>query len=110
MLGVCLANVIRHDHASIATEAKVVAKLKKEGIEKSNLTREEVFAACLGVEKGAPGIILKRFKPSWRVVRLGRTAFTMDELDSESVIKCFVDLYRRPNLSRRAPMVNWDPG
>lgn len=109
MLGYNACWVPGTDHASIATEAKVVAKLKKEGIEKSNLTREEFLRHAWEWKEEHGGIILKQLRHLGASCDWERTAFTMDEVRSESVIKCFVDLYRRGLIYRGVRMVNWDP-
>ena len=97
------------DHASIATEAKVVAKLKAEGIEKSDLSRDEFLAhAWEGKEKHG-GIILQQLRKLGASCDWDRTCFTMDEKRSESVLKVFVDLYNKGKIYRGVRMVNWDP-
>jgi valyl-tRNA synthetase len=97
------------DHASIATEAKVVAKLKEEGIEKSNLTREEFLEHAWEWTHKHGGIILEQLKKLGASCDWDRTSFTMDEIRSESVIKVFVDLYNKGKIYRGYRMVNWDP-
>ncbi len=109
MLGYNACWVPGTDHASIATEAKVVAKLKKEGIEKSSLTREEFLRHAWEWKEEHGGIILKQLRHLGASCDWERTAFTMDEVRSESVIKCFVELYRRGLIYRGVRMVNWDP-
>lgn len=109
MLGYNACWVPGTDHASIATEAKVVAKLKKEGIEKSSLTREEFLRHAWEWKEEHGGIILKQLRHLGASCDWERTAFTMDEARSESVIKCFVELYRRGLIYRGVRMVNWDP-
>lgn len=109
MLGYNACWVPGTDHASIATEAKVVAKLKKEGIEKSSLTREEFLRHAWEWKEEHGGIILKQLRHLGASCDWERTAFTMDEARSESVIKCFVVLYRRGLIYRGVRMVNWDP-
>ncbi|HET8803588.1 MAG TPA: valine--tRNA ligase, partial [Aequorivita sp.] len=97
------------DHASIATEAKVVAKLKAEGIDKANLTREEFLEHAWDWTHKHGGIILEQLKKLGASCDWERTKFTMDEEMSASVIKVFVDLYRKGNIYRGYRMVNWDP-
>ena len=97
------------DHASIATEAKVVNKLKQEGIEKSDLTREEFLEHAWEWTHKHGGIILEQLKKLGASCDWERTKFTMDDDLSESVIKVFVDLYRKGNIYRGYRMVNWDP-
>ncbi|MBR1713302.1 MAG: valine--tRNA ligase [Alloprevotella sp.] len=97
------------DHASIATEAKVVRKLASEGIRKRDLTREEFLKHAWGWTEEHGGIILKQLRRLGASCDWGRTAFTMDEARSESVIKVFVDLYNKGLIYRGLRMVNWDP-
>ena len=97
------------DHASIATEAKVVAKLKEEGINKSDLTREEFLQHAFDWKDEYGGIILEQLKKLGASCDWERTAFTMDPEMSESVIKVFVDLYNKGLIYRGYRMVNWDP-
>ena len=97
------------DHASIATEAKVVAKLKSEGIEKSDLTREEFLEHAWDWTHTHGGIILEQLKKLGCSCDWERTKFTMDDDMSASVIKVFVDLYRKGLIYRGYRMVNWDP-
>ncbi len=97
------------DHASIATEAKVVRKLRAEGIKKSDLTRDEFMAHAWEWTDEYGGIILKQLRRLGASCDWERTAFTMDEVRSESVIKVFVDLYKKGKLYRGLRMVNWDP-
>ena len=97
------------DHASIATEAKVVAKLAKEGIKKSDLTREEFLKHAWAWKEEHGGIILKQLRKLGASCDWDRTAFTMDEVRSESVMKVFVDLYNKGYIYRGLRMVNWDP-
>ena len=97
------------DHASIATEAKVVAKLKEEGIEKSTLTRDQFLEHAWKWKEEYGGVILEQLKKlgcscDWR-----RTKFTMDDDMSASVIKVFVDLYNKGLIYKGFRMVNWDP-
>ena len=97
------------DHASIATEAKVVNKLKKEGIEKSSLTREEFIEHAWEWTHKHGGIILEQLKKLGASCDWERTKFTMDEEMSASVIRVFVDLYRKGKIYRGYRMVHWDP-
>jgi valyl-tRNA synthetase len=97
------------DHASIATEAKVVAKLKSEGINKSDLSREEFLKHAWDWTHKHGGIILEQLKKLGASCDWQRTSFTMDEERSESVIKVFVDLYNKGLVYRGVRMVNWDP-
>lgn len=97
------------DHASIATEAKVVAKLKAEGIDKSTLSREEFLEHAWDWTHKHGGIILEQLKKLGASCDWDRTKFTMDEEMSASVIKVFVDLYNKGKIYRGFRMVNWDP-
>ncbi len=97
------------DHASIATEAKVVKKLAAEGIKKHDLTREQFLKHAWDWTDEHGGIILKQLRRLGASCDWDRTAFTMDEKRSESVIKVFVDLYRKGYIYRGLRMVNWDP-
>ncbi|MDR2955739.1 MAG: valine--tRNA ligase [Prevotella sp.] len=97
------------DHASIATEAKVVAKLAAEGINKNDLTREEFLKHAWDWTHKHGGIILEQLKKLGASCDWDRTCFTMDEKRSESVIKVFVDLYNKGLIYRGIRMVNWDP-
>lgn len=97
------------DHASIATEAKVVAKLAAEGIKKSDLTRDEFLKHAWAWTEKHGGIILKQLRKLGASCDWSRTAFTMDELRSKSVMKVFVDLYNKGLIYRGVRMVNWDP-
>ncbi|SFN29745.1 valine--tRNA ligase [Salegentibacter flavus] len=97
------------DHASIATEAKVVAKLKAEGIDKNSLTREEFLQHAWDWTHKHGGIILEQLKKLGASCDWDRTKFTMDEKMSASVIKVFVDLYEKGLIYRGYRMVNWDP-
>ena len=97
------------DHASIATEAKVVAKLKEQGIDKNDLTREEFLEHAWEWKHEYGGIILDQLKKLGASCDWERTAFTMDPALSESVIKVFVDLYNKGLIYRGYRMVNWDP-
>ncbi len=97
------------DHASIATEAKVVAKLKAEGIEKSTLTREEFLKHAWDWKEKHGGIILEQLKKLGASCDWSRTHFTMDVAYSESVIRVFVDLFRKGYIYKGIRIVNWDP-
>lgn len=97
------------DHASIATEARVVAKLKAEGIKKQDLTREEFLAHAWEWTHKHGGIILEQLKKLGASCDWERTKFTMDDTMSASVIKVFVDLYEKGLIYRGYRMVNWDP-
>ena len=97
------------DHASIATEAKVVKKLAEQGIKKHDLTREEFMKHAWEWTDEHGGIILKQLRRLGASCDWDRTAFTMDEKRSESVIKVFVDLYNKGYIYRGLRMVNWDP-
>lgn len=97
------------DHASIATEAKVVNKLAKEGIQKSDLTRDEFLKHAWEWTHKHGGIILEQLKKLGASCDWERTAFTMDEKRSASVLKVFVDLYSKGLIYRGVRMVNWDP-
>lgn len=97
------------DHASIATEAKVVNKLAKEGIKKTDLTREEFLKHAWAWTDEHGGIILKQLRKLGASCDWDRTAFTMDETRSASVIRVFVDLYNKGLIYRGVRMVNWDP-
>ena len=97
------------DHASISTEAKVVAKLAKEGIKKTDLSREEFLKHAWAWTEEHGGIILKQLRRLGASCDWDRTAFTMDDVRSESVIKVFCDLYDKGLIYRGVRMVNWDP-
>ncbi len=97
------------DHASIATEAKVVKKLGEQGIKKHDLTREQFLEHAWDWTHEHGGIILKQLRRLGASCDWDRTAFTMDEKRSESVIKVFVDLYNKGLIYRGLRMVNWDP-
>ena len=97
------------DHASIATEAKVVNKLAQQGIKKTDLTREEFLKHAWEWTDEHGGIILKQLRKLGASCDWDRTAFTMDEERSESVIKVFCDLYDKGLIYRGVRMVNWDP-
>ena len=97
------------DHASIATEAKVVNRLAEQGIKKRDLTREEFLKHAWAWTEEHGGIILKQLRKLGASCDWDRTAFTMDEKRSESVLKVFVDLYDKGYIYRGLRMVNWDP-
>jgi len=97
------------DHASIATEAKVVAKLKEQGINKNDLTREEFLEHAWEWTHEYGGVILEQLKKLGCSCDWDRTKFTMDDDMSEAVIKVFVDLYNKGLIYRGYRMVNWDP-
>jgi valyl-tRNA synthetase len=109
MLGKNACWVPGTDHASIATEAKVVAKLKSEGIEKRDLKREEFLDYAWEWTHKHGGIILEQLKKLGASCDWDRTLFTMDEKRYDSVIKVFVDLYNKGLIYRGVRMVNWDP-
>ncbi|MEF8984659.1 MAG: valine--tRNA ligase, partial [Bacteroidales bacterium] len=109
MLGKNACWVPGTDHASIATEAKVVAKLKKEGIDKYSLTREEFLKHAWEWKEKHGGIILEQLKKLGASCDWNRTKFTMDDDMYESVIKVFIDLYEKGYVYRGVRMVNWDP-
>ena len=97
------------DHASIATEAKVVNRLAEQGIKKTDLTREEFLKHAWDWTEEHGGIILKQLRRVGASCDWHRTGFTMDETRSKSVIRVFVDLYRKGLIYRGVRMVNWDP-
>ncbi|MBR4782920.1 MAG: valine--tRNA ligase [Bacteroidaceae bacterium] len=97
------------DHASIATEAKVVNRLAEQGIKKRDLSREEFLRHAWDWTHEHGGIILKQLRRLGASCDWERTAFTMDEVRSESVLRVFVDLYRKGLIYRGLRMVNWDP-
>lgn len=109
MLGFNACWVPGTDHASIATEAKVVEKLREQGIDKHDLTREEFLRHAWDWTHKHGGIILEQLKRLGASCDWERTAFTMDEVRSKSVIHVFVDLYRKGYIYRGVRMVNWDP-
>ena len=109
MLGKNACWVPGTDHASLATEAKVVKKLAEQGIKKSDLTREEFLKHAWEWTDEHGGIILKQLRKLGASCDWDRTAFTMDEKRSASVIKVFVDLYNKGLIYRGLRMVNWDP-
>ena len=97
------------DHASIATEAKVVAFLKEKGIDKNTLSREQFLEYAWEWKDKYGGIILQQLRKLGASCDWARTRFTMDEVCSESVLDVFVDLYKRGLIYRGVRMVNWDP-
>lgn len=109
MLGKNVCWVPGTDHASIATEAKVVQKLRQEGIRKSDLTREEFLGHAFEWKDKHGGIILEQLKKLGASCDWERTSFTMDPDYSESVIDVFIDLYKKGKIYRGVRMVNWDP-
>ncbi|MDP3432920.1 MAG: class I tRNA ligase family protein, partial [Bacteroidota bacterium] len=109
MLGKNACWVPGTDHASIATEARVVNKLKNEGISKFDLSRDEFLEHAWEWTHKHGGIILEQLKKLGASCDWDRTAFTMDEIRSDSVIKTFVDLYNKGLIYRGVRMVNWDP-
>ncbi len=109
MLGKNACWVPGTDHASIATEAKVVNKLREEGIDKNTLSREQFLDHAWEWKEKHGGIILEQLKKLGASCDWDRTAFTMDETLSTSVIKTFVDLYNKGLIYRGVRMVNWDP-
>lgn len=109
MLGKNACWVPGTDHASIATEAKVVQKLRQEGIKKSDLTRDEFLAHAFEWKDKHGGIILEQLKKLGASCDWERTHFTMDKEYSESVINVFMDLFAKGKIYRGVRMVNWDP-
>ncbi|MDG1776096.1 MAG: valine--tRNA ligase [Crocinitomicaceae bacterium] len=109
MLGKNACWVPGTDHASIATEAKVVQKLRKEGIKKSDLSRDEFLAHAFEWKDKHGGIILDQLKKLGASCDWERTSFTMDPEYSESVIDVFMDLFEKGKIYRGVRMVNWDP-
>ncbi|MDA3819868.1 MAG: valine--tRNA ligase [Candidatus Delongbacteria bacterium] len=109
MLGKNTVWVPGTDHASIATEAMVVNKLREEGINKSDISRDEFMKHAWEWKEKHGGIILEQLKKLGASCDWERTAFTMDEPRSESVIKVFIDLYKKGLIYRGVRMVNWDP-
>ena len=109
MLGKNACWVPGTDHASIATEAKVVAKLKAEGIDKASLTRDEFLAHAWAWKEKHGGIILKQLRKLGASCDWDRTCFTMDEPRTAGVIKVFCDLYNKGKIYRGVRMVHWDP-
>ena len=109
MLGKNACWVPGTDHASIATEAKVVQKLRQEGVKKSDLTRDEFLSHAFEWKDKHGGIILEQLKKLGASCDWERTNFTMGEEYSESVIDVFIDLYNKGKIYRGLRMVNWDP-
>ena len=109
MLGKNACWVPGTDHASIATEAKVVAKLKEEGISKDDLSREEFLEHAWEWKEKYGGVILSQLKKLGASCDWDRTSFTMDDKLSASVLEVFVDLYKKGLIYRGFRMVNWDP-
>ncbi len=109
MLGKNACWVPGTDHASIATEAKVVQKLRQEGIKKSDLTRDEFLKHAFEWKDKHGGIILEQLKKLGASCDWDRTNFTMDPEYSESVIDVFIDLFKKGKVYRGVRMVNWDP-
>jgi len=109
MLGFNVCWVPGTDHASIATEAKVVAKLKDEGIKKSDLSREEFIGHAWDWTHKHGGLILEQLKKLGASCDWERTKFTMDEDLNKSVIKIFIDLHKKGQIYKGYRMVNWDP-
>ncbi len=109
MLGKNACWVPGTDHASIATEAKVVHKLREEGIKKSDLSRDEFLAHAFEWKDKHGGIILEQLKKLGASCDWERTSFTMDKDYSESVLDVFIDLYKKGKIYRGVRMVNWDP-
>jgi len=109
MLGKNACWVPGTDHASIATEAKVVQKLRSEGIKKSDLSRDEFLSHAFEWKDKHGGIILEQLKKLGASCDWERTSFTMDPEYSESVINVFIDLYNKGKIYRGVRMVNWDP-
>lgn len=97
------------DHASIATEAKVVQKLREEGIKKSDLSRDEFLKHAFAWKEKYGGVILQQLKKLGASCDWERTAFTMDPEYSDSVINVFIDLYKKGKIYRGVRMINWDP-
>jgi len=97
------------DHASIATETKVVQMLKEKGIEKKDISREEFLKYAWEWKEKYGGIILEQLKKLGASCDWDRTRFTMEEALSQQVVKVFVDLYRKGHIYRGARMINWDP-
>ncbi len=97
------------DHASIATEAKVVQKLRQEGIKKSDLSRDEFLRHAFDWKEKYGGVILQQLKKLGASCDWERTSFTMDPEYSESVITVFIDLFNKGKIYRGVRMINWDP-
>ena len=109
MLGLNACWVPGTDHASIATEAKVVKRLREQGIKKSDLSREDFLKHAWEWTDEYGGIILKQLRHLGASCDWDRTAFTLDEVRSEQVIDVFIDLYEKGMIYRGLRMVNWDP-
>lgn len=109
MMGMNACWVPGTDHASIATEAKVVAKLREKGIKKSDLSREKFLEHAWEWKEEHGGIILEQLKKLGASCDWDRTSFTMDKSLSDSVIKVFIDLFKKGYIYRGVRMVNWDP-
>ena len=109
MLGLNACWVPGTDHASIATEAKVVKRLREQGIKKSDLSREDFLKHAWDWTDEYGGIILKQLRRLGASCDWDRTAFTLDEVRSEQVIDVFIDLYNKGMIYRGLRMVNWDP-
>ena len=109
MLGFNACWVPGTDHASIATEAKVVSLLKEQGIKKADLSREDFLKHAWSWKEKYGGIILEQLKKLGASCDWDRTSFTMDEEMSEAVIDTFIDLYKKGHIYRGVRMVNWDP-
>src|SRR3954467_9037110 len=109
MLGKNACWVPGTDHASIATEAKVVAMLKEKGIKKTDLSREEFLKYAWEWKEKYGGIILEQLKKLGASCDWSRTRFTMEEELSDAVISVFIDLHNKGNIYRGVRMVNWDP-
>src|ERR1700753_1409167 len=109
MLGFNACWVPGTDHASIATEAKVVALLKEKGISKKDIGREKFLEYAFEWKEKYGGIILEQLKKLGASCDWERTRFTMEEKLSKAVIKVFVDLYHKGYLYRDLKMINWDP-
>ncbi len=109
MLGYNACWVPGTDHASIATEAKVVRKLREEGIKKSDLSREDFLKHAWEWTNTHGGIILEQLKKLGASCDWDRTRFTLDEKYYDSVIDCFIDLYNKGKIYRGLRMINWDP-
>lgn len=109
LLGMNACWVPGTDHASIATEAKVVQMLREKGIKKSDLSREDFLKYAFDWKDKYGGIILQQLRKLGASCDWDRTAFTMDQVRSDAVVKVFVDLYRKGKLYRGNRMINWDP-
>jgi len=109
MLGFNACWVPGTDHASIATEAKVVKLLAEQGIKKSDISREEFLKHAFNWKEKYGGIILEQLKKLGASCDWERTRFTMDEDMSQAVLDVFIDLYNKGHIYRGVRMVNWDP-